>query len=720
MMGSTRMLVNTECKSDKFRKLGASFVICLFCLFLSVLVCGCGAKQSDSEGNDCKTSGSCGENDEESSCEILGNCEEDIEGTNIVDPSRKWTVLSDVGVSESSENIDSLEARLWEIQLPDTWSTDTVKGYCQNLPGQVEWAGNPSEHGASAVIFHGTKSQLEDCLKSTPGALFAEESIEVQASGLLLNNSRSKSERRLQQQRVDSRLWGLDRIDAEVGLDQTYDNLGITGDGVHVYVLDTGIRTSHDEFQGRAIPELDVTSFPPQRCNGDPNCALDRNGHGTHCAGTVAGRTVGVAKQARVHAIKVLGDDGSGSTAGIVAAIDFVASEGQRPAVISMSLGCSRPCQSRSEASAIQAANRAGVTVVVAAGNDGNTDFPDACSYAPASIPLAITVGSITINNDQRSSFSNIGSCVDIFAPGSAIFSASHRNDVSGATLSGTSMACPHVSGVAALALSKDPTLDPSQVTDAIVSGALVNKVRDARGSPNKLLFIGNLPNLGGSTTEGPSTTTGPKPPCLCIQAVHPTFGEIPAECGDHVNDGDNWCYVPLDAACDPAPIPSQAISGIGFQQCPPAQPPSSPSASPSPQPTPAPTLAPVPISTSTTNPTTTSNAPITTTLPTLGTITPTTPNPQEIRFVAELSQGRCSSFGGFPINDEALCIRAASVLGVPDITISKANARNRPEGCYVFRGNRLFMGVNPASRGKGAETSTPTRPRHPICGFTG
>merc|ERR1712050_329955 len=153
---------------------------------------------------------------------------------------------------------------------------------------------------------------------------------------------------------------------------------------------------------------------------------------------------------ATVHAVKVLGDDGSGSNAGIIQAINFVAAEGRRPAVISMSLGCSRPCQSRSEANAIEAAHRNGITVVVAAGNAGRTSQPDACAYAPASVPQAITVGSITIDDDLRSDFSNIGSCIDVFAPGSDIFSAFSSSDSAAATLSGTSMACPHVSGVAA------------------------------------------------------------------------------------------------------------------------------------------------------------------------------------------------------------------------------------------------------------------------------
>merc|ERR1712038_1595804 len=225
------------------------------------------------------------------------------------------------------------------------------------------------------------------------------------------------AERRLAEQQVDNRLWSLDRIDANNGRDGFYNNFDMTGKGVHVYVLDTGIRTTHDEFEGRAVPTLDVTVGRVERCNGRSSCARDNDGHGTHCAGTIAGKTFGVAKEAIVHAVKVLGDDGSGSNAGIIRAIDFVTSEGERPAVISMSLGCSRPCQSRSEAAAIEAANRAGVTVVVAAGNNGLTSQPDACAYAPASIPQAITVGSVTSRDDRRSGFSNIGSCIDIFAP---------------------------------------------------------------------------------------------------------------------------------------------------------------------------------------------------------------------------------------------------------------------------------------------------------------
>jgi subtilisin family serine protease len=318
----------------------------------------------------------------------------------------QWTVLGNTGVAEAWENVGSNASRQWILQCPDYWSPDKLGKFGQGSPGEIKWRGD-SVNGVSALVYQGTKSELQQFLEQHNGALFAEEVVAVNASAL------RGAERRLEEQTFSNDLrWGLDRIDDAQGLDRSYNNFGITGANTHVYVLDTGIRTTHTEFEGRAIPEIDLTVFPAQRCNGDQTCASDVNGHGTHCAGTIAGKTVGVAKKATVHAVKVLGDDGSGSNAGIIRAINFVAIEGQRPAVISMSLGCSRPCQSRSEAIAIEAANRRGVTVVVAAGNNGRTAQPDACDYAPANIPQAITVASITINNDQRSSFSNIGNCV--------------------------------------------------------------------------------------------------------------------------------------------------------------------------------------------------------------------------------------------------------------------------------------------------------------------
>merc|ERR1711920_136538 len=481
----------------------------------------------------------------------------------------------------------------------------------------------------------------------------------------------------------------------------SYNNFGITGQGTSIFVLDTGIRTTHSEFEGRAVPELDVTVFPRQRCNGNTNCAADRNGHGTHCAGTIGGRTVGVAKRATVHAVKVLGDDGSGSNAGIIQAINFVAAEGRRPAVISMSLGCSRPCQSRSEAIAIEAANRVGVTVVVAAGNSGRTSQPDARAYAPASIPQAITVGSITINDDRRSGFSNIGSCIDIFAPGSEIFSASSRSDSASAILSGTSMACPHVSGVAALLLSADPTMNPDEVERRIVESAHQNKVLDSRGSPNRLLFMGDF-----VVTPTPAPTPVPPTPSPPVSTPAPSPSTSTPISGQQFTLlGEGFCRTASGARgtftvtrqttlaeCQEACIAQVTCVGVEFKQGGTCELHSESLAR----------VAPSQRAScfvklqSTTEP----------------------PEEPQIRFVAEISEGTCSDVGGLAINDLDLCQRAAAVLGVPDRTATQTGAISRPEGCYVFRGSRLFMGTNPQSRGNGAETSTPGRSRHPICGF--
>jgi len=304
--------------------------------------------------------------------------------------------------------------------------------------------------------------------------------------------------------------WGLDRIDDRAGLDGSYDVATDGGRGVHVYVADTGIRTTHDDFAGadgvsRAIPTLEVLGAGVVECDpADVNCARDRDGHGTHCAGTIAGTRHGVAKGVTVHAVKVLGDDGSGSFSWFVEALDWVVANGQRPAVFSASLG--GPGSIGFVSAAIQSATDAGVIVVVAAGNEND----DACSYSPASATAAVTVGATT-SSDGRAWYSNYGSCLDIFAPGSQITSAGHESNSALATLSGTSMATPHVAGAAALLLQNTPSASAVQIISELkrlATSGIIDQV--AEGSPNLLLYVGQEdPSVTVTTTTTTCMSSG-------------------------------------------------------------------------------------------------------------------------------------------------------------------------------------------------------------------
>ncbi|HEX6358733.1 S8 family peptidase [Actinophytocola sp.] len=272
--------------------------------------------------------------------------------------------------------------------------------------------------------------------------------------------------------------WGLDRLDQRtlpLSGTYTYPNTAST---VTAYILDTGVRLSHTQFGGRARSGYDFV-------NKDAD-ASDCQGHGTHVAGTVAGATYGVAKQAKIVSVRVLDCAGSGTFSGIIAGVDWVTKNAVKPAVANMSLGGPAGL---SLDTAVRNSIAAGITYVVAAGNS-NTD---ACTASPARVGEAITVGA-TDAADKRASFSNRGTCVDLFAPGVNVQSATKDGDTTSGWMSGTSMAAPHVAGAAAMYLSANPAATPAKVRDLMVAQATAGVVTDAgTGSPNLLLHTGAL-----------------------------------------------------------------------------------------------------------------------------------------------------------------------------------------------------------------------------------
>jgi subtilisin family serine protease len=338
--------------------------------------------------------------------------------------------------------------------------------------------------------------------------------------------------------------WGLDRIDATSGLSGTY-TYSRTGSGVVAYIIDTGIRTTHAEFGGRATGGYTAIS--------DGNGTNDCNGHGTHVSGTVGGSTYGVAKEVSLVAVRVLDCGGSGSTAGVAAGIDWVTGHHSGPSVANMSLGGGA---STTLDNAVRNSIASGVSYAIAAGNGNFLGIAqDACNYSPARVAEAMTIGATT-KSDAKTSWSNYGSCVDWFAPGNGIKSAWATDDNATNTISGTSMATPHTTGVAALYLEANPSATPQQVRDALFAATTKGVVTSSSTANNHLLYTPPA-GFGGSTTTNQPPTAAFTSSCTDLAC---SFTDASTDDGSVT--GWSWTFGDGGTSSQQSPAHSYAAGG--------------------------------------------------------------------------------------------------------------------------------------------------------------
>jgi len=351
--------------------------------------------------------------------------------------------------------------RDWMAFFPSKTSDEVLATFCENSGAEACFAGHPDEGGVPFVSFRTSEPELEGLLARNAGASFVVPDVEI-----------DEIEEPDEVGAMASPTWGVDRIGAR--------RSSSTGKGVNVYVLDSGVRCSHQEFGDRCIPTTEYRRWGGlKECNGDMGCAKDGRGHGTHCAGSVGAATYGVAPGATIRA-----QDRGSSWSHAYASMDWVIQKGARPAVVSMSFGTQKILSGGDVA--VNKVVDAGITVVVAAGNWKS----DSCGFSFAYVPSAIAVGA-TAPGDERAGFSNFGSCNTIMAPGAEITSTDYSGDTATSTKSGTSMACPHTSGAIALILERNPSYSPQKVKEALLSNAEQGVISGLKqGDPDLFLRI--------------------------------------------------------------------------------------------------------------------------------------------------------------------------------------------------------------------------------------
>lgn len=357
----------------------------------------------------------------------------------------------------------------WVVKFKDGLGDDQMREFCGGDVGRgsCNVMGHPSNGGVGFVSIRGSEERLEGMLKAHADKLeFAEPDLAVFTIPELPAEPVATS----------SEHWGLERMNVA--------RAQHTGKGVHVYVMDTGTRVSHEDFGGRGIATLDTVAGngQPIECqsSGDAQCGLDTHGHGTHCAGSVAGKKWGVAKKAIIHGMRVCCGRGTNTLAGM----DWIARKVERPGLVTMSLGSWGNSMTSKAAVDTLVAN--GVAVFVSAGNND----ADSCRKTYAFIPNAITVGA-SDPSDKRASFSNWGTCNDIYAPGTSIPSAGHKDDTSMRLMSGTSMSTPLAAGAGALLLEKEPSMSPQKLKATMIRMAFKDSLTNMReGDPNLLVNV--------------------------------------------------------------------------------------------------------------------------------------------------------------------------------------------------------------------------------------